>query len=91
MYSPKKLELNKFKSVKCPCPRDLYQRIGPRVPNTDNFSNDGSSYSDLVDFTSSSIQMLEREAKQERMRLYDEYSKAQDSQIESEVSTVENA
>lgn len=91
MYSPKKLELNKFKSVKCPSPRDLYQRIGPRVPNLDNFSHDGSSYSDLVDFNSSSIQLLEREAKQERMRLYDEFSKAQQSQNQSDESSVENA
>ena len=77
MYCPKKLQLNKFKPVRCPSPRDLFQRVGQRMPNTDNFSNDGSSYSDVVDFNSSSIQLLEREAIAERSRLYDEYYKSQ--------------
>lgn len=83
MYTPKKLQLNKFVAVKCPSPKDLYQRIGQRMPNIDNMSNDGSSYDNPVDFNLSGIQQLEKMANQEKINLYNEYQEALRKEAES--------
>ena len=77
MYVPEKLHLNKFVAVRCPHPKDLYQRVGQRMPNIDNMSNDGSEYSEPIDFISSGIQQLEKMANQERINLYNEYVESQ--------------
>ena len=72
MYCPEKKRLNKFVKVMCPKPKDLFMRLGSRNP-LGTGSNDGSDYSDVVDFNSSKLDNLQSVAMEERSRLYDEY------------------
>ena len=82
MYTPKKMRLNKFVAVKCPSAKDLYQRVGQRMPNMDNFSSDGSDFSNVVDFNSSQIEQLQSMAMAERQQLYAEYQEKMRKQQE---------
>lgn len=79
MYCPKEKQLNKFVKVSCPKPKDLYARIGPRNPMS-NGSNDGSDYSEVVDFNISKLDGLGSIASQERSRLYEEYRESMSKQ-----------
>lgn len=90
MYTPKKLQLNKFVAVKCPKPKDLFQRIGQRMPNMNNMSNDGTSYDNPVDFNLSGIQQLEKMANQEKINLYNEYAEAKRKESESKFTETED-
>lgn len=72
MYCPKKLRLNAYVAVKCPKPKDLFERIGARA-QTGTGSNDGSTYSDPVLLNQSKMDLLGKAAQEERTRLYEEY------------------
>lgn len=79
MYCPKEKQLNKFVKVACPKPKDLYNRIGPRNPIYEG-SNDGSDYSDIVDFNTSKLDSLGQVSRDERTRLYEEYRESMSKQ-----------
>lgn len=72
MYCPKKMRLNAFKEMRCPNPRDLYERIGQRLPSNIGAS-DGSEYSDLVPFNQSKLDTIASIQREENTRLYEEY------------------
>ena len=59
MYVPEKMRQNEFKELICPCPRDLYERIGPRIPSNTG-SSDGSEYSEVVSFDNNKLNNLAR-------------------------------
>lgn len=79
MYCPNKLQLNKFVAVKCPKPKDIFARIGKREP-LGTGANDGTHYSQVVDFNSSILDRFGRISKEDELRLYDEYQKSLSSE-----------
>lgn len=91
MYCPEKKRLNKFVKVMCPKPKDLFVRLGSRNP-LGTGANDGSDYSDVVDFNMSKLDGLQNVAQEERSRLYEEYRRNMDeeSSDSSDVSDINN-
>lgn len=57
MYVPEKMRQNEFKELVCPCPRDLFERVGPRMP-MNNGSSDGTEYSEVVSFDNNKLNNL---------------------------------
>ena len=84
MFVPEKMRQNEFKELICPCPRDLYARIGARIPSNIG-SSDGSYYSEVVSFDDNKMNTLARMSAED----YNAYSAEMRKQNSSPATTNE--
>lgn len=89
MYVPKKMVQNEFKELICPSPKDLFQRVGARIPNN-NGSSDGSDYSEVVSFDNNKMNTLQRMSNEDYARYSDEMRKAEKTTQVAESNSVED-